>query len=119
MELFNINGNIITKNKMLRLTNKTQAELKMYMHSLHYIIEDCKYVYWSGGILNPTHRTEWWVILDYNNLYRFVEFKKDNTTKEIKESYNYTSQSFMDIMTRMKFHSKDGYILLKNETVIV
>ena len=105
--------------KMLRLSDKTQTELKMYMHSWHIIAEDCKYIYWSGGILKPTNRTEWWITFDYNEKFKFTQFERDNTTKEIKQVYETTSITFKDIMDKMKSYSKDGYILFQNETVIV
>lgn len=104
---------------MLRLTNKTQAELKMYMHSWHLIAEDCNYIYWSGGILNPINRVEWWIIFDYSQSFRFIEFERNNSTKEITQSYTFSSQSFKDVMQKMRSVSKDGYILFQNETVIV
>ncbi len=89
------------------------------MHSWHLIADDCKYVYWSGGILRPTHRIEWWIIFDYTESFRFIQFERDNSTKETKQTYTIASQSFKDIMQKMRSVSKDGYILLKNETVIV
>ena len=104
---------------MLRLTNKTQDELKMYMNSWNNISEDCKYIYWSFGVLADYYRVEWWVILDYNNSIRFVEFKKDNRTKEIKQSFICYSESFKDMLDKMKTHSKTAYLLLEMQTVIV
>ena len=89
------------------------------MYSWHLIADDCKYIYRSGGILNPTHRTEWWITLDYNQKFRFIQFERDNTTKEIKQTHTSTSESFKDILHQMRSVSKDGYILFQNETVIV
>lgn len=100
----------------MRTSSKTEQELCLHMASLYQIERDIGKLYWSYGTLHPTHRIEWWVILDSECNYRFYEFTVDHSTREIKCTQTFASNKTREVERLMKKHSRMAYILYMIQT---